>query len=313
MSIVSITGVGSYLPQQMVVNRDLPTLDSSLADGEVDRIGVHSRGWADDSEGIAEMAANAARSALISARLEAKELDLIILSNWTQRRYIPEFAPRLQALLGAPTSVAFDMCCACAGFLYGLGLAHSFLQGRRFTRALIVGSETTSRRARPHSKGTLILGDAAGAMVLERDAGRGGRLFDYELATHGEHHGIMDISPEGWVRTHIPQSDLNRLAGRSIAGISTRLLARNGLTLDDIDWVVPHSGTAGVQRAVVDALGVAPEKVLTNYARVGNVSSASIPTALQQFIDEGKIRPGEMILSAAVGTGWYAAGALYTL
>jgi 3-oxoacyl-[acyl-carrier-protein] synthase III len=313
MSIVSITGIGAYLPRRMVENRDLPTLDVALEDGEIERIGVSRRGWADGSEGIAEMAAEAARVALARAELDAAALDLIILANWTQRRYIPEFAPRLQALLGAPKSVAFDLCCACAGFLYGLGLAHSFLVGGRFARALVVGSETTSRRARPHSKGTLILGDAAGAMVLERDEDRGGRLLDYELATQGEHHDIMDISPEGWVRTRIAQNDLNRLAGRSIADISARLLARNGLTLDDVDWVVPHSGTAGVQRAVAHALQIAPEKVLTNYAQVGNVSSASIPTALQQFIDEGRLQTGQLVLSAAVGTGWYAAGALYSL
>jgi len=312
MSSISITGVGAYLPRNMIANADLPPLDTPLDPSEIERIGVARRGWASESEGIAEMAAEAARVALGRAKLPASALDLIVLSNWTQRRYIPEFAPRLQALLGAPGSVAFDMCCACAGFLYGVGLAHSFLTSGRFERALVVGSETTSKRARPGSKGTLILGDAAGAMVLEREAGRGGRLIDYELATRGEHHGIMDISADGWVRTHIAQDELNRLAGRSIADIAARLLLRNRLTLEDIDWIVPHSGTAGVQRAVADALGVSPQKVLTNYAQVGNVSSASIPTALQQFIGEGKIKPGELILSAAVGTGWYAAGALYT-
>ncbi|HEX4383547.1 MAG TPA: ketoacyl-ACP synthase III [Myxococcales bacterium] len=310
---VSITGVGAYLPKRMLSNLDLPPLDAPLTAEELEKIGVDRRGWASEAEGIAEMAAEAAQLALARAGLDASELDLIVLSNWTRRRYIPEFAPRLQALLGAHQSVAFDLCCACAGFLYGLGIAHSFFQGGRFSKALVVGSETTSRRARPGSKGTVILGDAAGAMVLQQDAGRGGRLLDYELATKGAQHHIMDISDEGYVRTHITQGELNQLAATSIAGVAGKLLARNNLTLADIDWIVPHSGTAGVQRSLVKALNLPPAKVLTNYAQVGNVSSASIPTALQQFVAEGLIKPGQLILSAAVGTGWYAAGALYSL
>lgn len=312
---VAITGVGSYLPELMHDNASLPPLDKPLPPEDIERIGVKRRGWASDSEGIAEMAERAARVALERAGKRPEELDLVILSNWTQRRYIPEFAPKLQKLLGAKRAFAFDMCCACAGFLYGVGIASEFMRGGRAKTALVVGSETTSRRGRPGSKATLILGDAAGAMVLERrEAGPGlGRLIDYELMTDGDQHAIMDISPEGWVRTHIPQSELNGLAGRSFATIAERLLARQRLTLDDVDWVVPHSGTAGVQRAVAEALGVRPDKVLTNYASIGNVSSASIPAALDAFVREGTIRPGQTILSAAVGTGWYAAGALYTL
>jgi 3-oxoacyl-[acyl-carrier-protein] synthase-3 len=259
------------------------------------------------------MAAAVAWRALERAEIAPQELDLIILVNWTQRRYIPEFAPRLKQLLGAQRTFAYDVCCACAGFIYGLGMAHSFLQNPRYARALVVASETTSQRARPGSKATLILGDAAGAFVLERGANRGGKLIDYELATDGEQHAIMDISHEGFVRTHIPQRELNALASRSIAGVVDPLLARNGLKLDEIDWIVPHSGTAGVQAMIAKTLAAPREKILTNFATVGNVSSASIPTALDDFVATGKIRPGDLILSAAVGTGWYAAAMLYTI
>lgn len=313
MQSVAITGFGSYLPKLMHDNATLPPLDTAVSEDELRRIGVYRRGWADENEGIAEMASFAARRALERAGVAADSLDFVILANWTQRRYIPEHAPKLLHLLGARKAFGWDVSCACAGFLYGLGIAHGFLQNPRFSRALVVASEHTSRRARPGSKGTVILADAAGAFVLERKTEGTGRLIDYELATQGEHHGIMSISEEGWVKTHIEQRELNQLAGDSMFGVASRLLERNGLTLNDVAWVIPHSGTAGVQATVARRFGVSQEKILTNFDSVGNVSSASIPTAVDAFVEKGKVRPGDVILSMAVGTGWYAAAALYSI
>jgi 3-oxoacyl-[acyl-carrier-protein] synthase-3 len=304
----------------MYNNDALPPLDEPVTAEDVARIGVFRRGRASPEEGIAEMAAAAARRALAHAGLDAADLDVLILSNWTRRRYLPEFAPRLQSLLGAERAFAHDLGCACAGFLYGVGTASEFLRNPRHGRALVVASETTSQRARPGSRGMLILGDAAGAFVLERAdalharAGLGGgRLLDYELDADGEHAGIMEISEEGWVKTHIPQRDLCQLAARSIRDVSARMLARSGRTFADVTWVIPHSGTAGVQAAIVRALEVPAERVLTNFASVGNVSSASIPVALDQFYGAGVVGPGDLDLSAAVGGGWYSAAALYTV
>jgi 3-oxoacyl-[acyl-carrier-protein] synthase-3 len=263
------------------------------------------------------MALAAAQRALDRAGLRADALDVVLVANWTQRRFLPEFAPKLKRLLGASNAFAHDLGCACAGFLYGLGTASEFLRNPRYRRALVVASETTSRRARPGSRGTLILGDGAGAFVLERanddDGQHSGRLIDYELASDGEHHGIMEINAAGWVQTHLPQRELCALAARSIADVCKRLLVRNGLTLADIAWLVPHSGTAGVQAAIARTLELPDARILTNYAEVGNVSSASIPVALDHFVAQGRVRPGELVLSAAVGGGWYAAAALYTI
>jgi len=313
---VRITGIGSYLPRVMHSNATLPELDEPITPGQRARIGVSHRGWASEGEGVAEMAAIAARRALARAQVAAAELDLVILANWTQRRYLPEFAPTVSLMLGAGRAFAHELGCACAGFLYALGTASEFLRNPRYRRALVIASEQTSRRARPKSRGTLILGDAAGAFVLERagdERGPGGRLIDYELACDGEHAAIMEITEDGWVQTHLAQRELCALAARSIREVSGRLLARNQLTLADVTWVVPHSGTAGVQAAIVRALELPAERILTNYAEVGNVSSASIPVALDHFVGTGQIRPGDVVLSAAVGGGWYAAAALYTV
>ncbi|HEY4240837.1 MAG TPA: ketoacyl-ACP synthase III [Kofleriaceae bacterium] len=312
--VVRITGLGTYLPRLVHTNETLPPLDEPASPQDLARIGVHARGWAAPDEGIAEMAAHAAKRALARADLVAADLDVIVLANWTQRRYLPDFAPRLKTLLGADRAFAFDLGCACTGFLYGVAAASDFLRNPRYKRALVVASETTSQRARPGSRGTIILGDAAGAFVLERggDPRAPGHLVDTELAADGAHADIMEISPEGWVKTYIEQRELCALAARSIKDAAGRLLARHRIALSDVAWVVPHSGTAGVQAALVRELGIAPERVLTNYRDVGNVSSASIPVALDHFLGAGTVRPGDLILSGAVGSGWYTAAALYT-
>jgi 3-oxoacyl-[acyl-carrier-protein] synthase-3 len=310
---VRITGIASYLPERMLDNQALPPLDAPIAPAELARIGVHRRGWASPAEGIPEMAAAAARRALARAGVAPGELDAVILANWTQRRYLPEFAPRVVRLLGASHAFGHDLGCACAGFLYGVGTACELLRNPRYRRVLVVASEHTSQRARPGSRGTLILGDGAGAFVLERGTGRGGQLIDYELACDGGHADIMEITDAGWVHTHIAQRELCELAAHPIAELCARLLARNRRTLADVTWVIPHSGTAGVQAAIVRALALPAERILSNFADVGNVSSASIPVALDHFVQAGRVRPGDVVLSAAVGGGWYAAAALYTI
>ena len=317
MHDVRITGFASYLPHAMHDNQALPPLDAPISSAELARIGVFRRGWASQDESITEMAAAAARRALERARVAPGELDIVLLANWTQRRYLPDFAPSVIRLLGANRAFGHDIGCACAGFLYAVGSASELLRNPRYRRAVVIASEHTSQRARPGSRGTLILGDAAGAFVLERETDhtirRGGRLIDYELACDGDRAAIMEISAAGWVHTHVAQRELCELAARSIAEVSQRLLARNRYTLADVTWVIPHSGTAGVQAALVRALELPAERILSNFAEVGNVSSASIPVALDHFATTGRVRPGDVVLSAAVGGGWYAAAALYTI
>jgi 3-oxoacyl-[acyl-carrier-protein] synthase-3 len=313
MERVAITGLGSYLPRRMLSNEELiPQLDKPITDAQLARMGVTRRGWAGEGESIPEMAARAATAALERAGVAPTELDFIVLANWTQRRFIPDFAPHLQALLGAPQAFAFDISTACAGFVYGAAVAHGFLQTPRFSRGLVVASETTSRRARPHSKATLVFGDAAGAFVLERGAREGaGELIDYELMTDGSKYEAMGVNAEGHVYTQIDQKELQKLAIHSFSTATRAVLERQGLTLDDVDWVVPHSGTAGIQALLLRTLEVDPARVLINFPRIGNVSSAAIPTSLDEHLQAGVIKPGDLVLSPTTGTGWYAAAMLY--
>lgn len=313
MAELFITGLASYLPRRSVGNRDLPPLDPPHTLADMDKVGVLSRGIADDDEDVLFMALQAAERALRRAEAEASALDFVILANWSERRYVPDFAPRVQHALGAERAFAFDVGCACAGFLYGLSMAHGFLQNPRFSRGIVLASDTSTRRLRPRSRATLVFGDAAAAMVVERDAGRGARLLDYELRTDGAHNGIMDVGQDGFLNPKIKQRELNQLAGRSLAAVSRTILERNRLTLDDVDWLLPHSGTAGVQAMLAEHLGAPPEKTLNNLVDVGNVTTASIPVALDHFIQNGTLKRGDRVLSAAVGLGWQSCAVLYTL
>lgn len=308
-----MTGLGTYLPQRLVTNSELPALDPPHSLADMDKVGVRSRGIASDEEDVLFMALRAAERALARAEVSADALDFLILANWTERRHVPDFAPRVQQALGARRAFAFDMGCACAGFLYGLTVAHGYLQNPRFQRGLVLASDRSTRHVRPRSRATLVFGDAAAAMVVERDAARGARLIDYELCTDGSQHGIMDVDAQGYVNPKIKQRELNQLAGKSLARVSRNLLERNQLTLDDVDWLLPHSGTAGVQAMLAEHLGAPAEKTLNNLAEVGNVTTASVPVSLDHFLKLGKVKPGDRVLSAAVGLGWQYCAVLYTL
>jgi len=308
-----MTGLGTYLPERLVTNRELPALEPPHSLADMDKVGVRARGIASDQEDVLFMAVRAAERALAQADVSAQSLDFLILANWTERRYVPDFAPRVQQALGAQRAFAFDVGCACAGFLYGLTIAHGYLQNPRYRCGLVLASDRSTRRLRPRSRATLVFGDAAAAMVVEKDAGRGGRLIDYELRTDGSHNGIMDIDADGYLNPKIKQRELNQLAGRSLAAVSRSLLERNKLTLDDVDWLLPHSGTAGVQAMLAEHLGAPPEKTLNNLADVGNVTTASIPISLDHFVKRGLMKPGQRVLSAAVGLGWQYCAVLYTL
>jgi 3-oxoacyl-[acyl-carrier-protein] synthase-3 len=304
--------LAASLPARSVTNAELEPLDPPHTLEDMDRVGVLRRGIAANEEDTGSLALSAARKALAQADVSAESLDFLILANWSERRYVPDVAPRIQSALGARRAFAFDVGCACAGFIYALTLAHGYLQNPRTKRGLVIASDTSTRRIRARTRATLVFGDGAAAMVVERDAGRGGRLIDYELRTDGSLHDIMGVDAEGYLEPRIKQRELNPLAGRSLSSVSRALLERRGLSLDDIDWIVPHSGTAGVQAMLAEHLRAPPEKTLNNLAEVGNLAAASIPVALEHFLRVGKVRPGQRVLSAAVGVGWHSCAVLLT-
>ncbi len=310
MRLARMTGLGVYLPEKNVPNAELAALDRPMTLEQLDQTGILARRHASDDETSLNMGMCAARQALAEAHTEASELDFVILANWSDRRYVPDLAPALAYGLGAKRAFAHDLCGACCGFVLGLSVATGYLSQGRYRRGLVVAADRSSRRMRPGSRATLVFGDAAAAAVVDTVGESGFRLRDFELRSSGEHHDIMVIDEDGYLDPRIRQRELNVLAGTSMAAVASALLDRNGMTLDDVDFVVPHSGTAGVQLQLREHLGVPNEKVLTNLPLIGNVTTASIPCSLHHFRQLGRLSHDHTVLSVAVGLGWQSVAML---
>ncbi|WP_046469424.1 3-oxoacyl-ACP synthase [Allosalinactinospora lopnorensis] len=311
---IHFRGFGLYYPEKLVMNEPGLTDDSG---NEIDasvlgRVQVKSRHVSNEKETVARMAAEAGGQAVQNAGISPSDLDLIILSNWTTPPYTPEYGPEVASLLGTPRTLAYDISGACTGFVHGVQSAAAYLhsiQGPGY--ALVTCSEQFSRRARPGSKGELVCGDAAGAAVLEKRDDGGTGLIDSTLRSDGDRASVVSVPTDtGWVRS---QRDLADHAVAGIVEACSELLDRSGLRMSDIDWVVPHPGTDVVHNRVRGALGVPETKLVLNFQVRGNTTSASIPIVLAEKWDAGLFRPGDLVLSPAIGAGWYSGALLYRI
>lgn len=312
---ITFTGLGHYFPRTLVDNEELAAANPDLTTNAVEDkllgdLGVRTRYRSEDDETVLYMAAEAARAALDDAGLQPDDIDLLVLSNWTDRLYGPELAPRVATDIGAGGILAFDVCGGCAGFVLGVQTSALHLTGPTgVRRALVVSSELFSRRVRPGSKGELVTGDAAGAAVLEITDAPGRGLIDSQVHTDGsKHHLTGAMPPNGWVRS---SRDLVEEAVAYASQVATQILGRNGLTVDDLDWLVPHSGTGPILDGIQKELDLPPERFASNFQIRGNLSSASIPTVLSEFTADRRIKPGDLVLAPAVGGGWFYGALLF--
>lgn len=312
---LGFTGFGHYYPRTLVHNSDLAdSIGGSAVDQAViGSVEVRSRHVAADDETIDFMAARAAAAALERAGRVPGEVDLLVLGNWTERQLVPELAPQVAVRLGAKRALAFDVCGACTGFVHGVQTAAALLAANPSWRvAVVVCSEYFSRRVRPGSKGTLVVGDAAGAAVLEkRGPGAGRGLIDSLLHSAGESAEAVTVRPPlGWIKSKPELVELGIASNTAVAG---QLLERNNLKIDQIDWFVPHPGTGPIHAAVRERLGIDPERFVTTFETRANTGCASIPATVSEHLEKGLFRHGDLCLTPAVGSGWFYGGLLFEL
>ena len=313
----AIVGTGHSAPAAVMTNHDFAALGIDTShEWIVERSGIHQRHIARDGETTCSMASGAARLAMEKAGVQAGELDVIVLSTATPDRLLPSTAVDVQAELGATRAAAFDLSAACSGWLYGLTAAEGMIATGSAETVLVIGAEKMSAIVDWTDRSTCVLfGDGAGAAVVRAsDAGRGilssfmrsdGRLA--ELLYRPGHGVNAQLSGEMLA----DQSPYVRMAGRevfkhavrSMSEAADRALDAAGLSGHDIDLMIPHQANVRIIEATAKHAGISMDKVFVNVDRYGNTSSASIPIALDEAMEQGRVRSGSTVLLVAFGAG----------
>ncbi len=319
MSVRSVVlGTGSALPSRRVTNEELAqTVDTSDA-WIVERTGIRCRYIAGDDETTASLATDAGRRALQDAGIDAGEVDLIVLATATPDQTFPSSATKVQATLGIPDCIAFDVHAVCTGFLYALSVADSMLRSGNAKKALVIGAETFSRILDWTDRGTCVLfGDGAGALVLGAEETDGGILAT-KLHADGRHNDLLFVdggpSTTGTVgKLRMKGREVFRHAVINLADVMNEVLEAAGLSAADVDWVVPHQANARILDATAKKLGLPAEKVIVTVHEHANTSAASVPLAFDTAIRDGRIKRGDVVVLEAMGGGftWGAAALRY--
>jgi 3-oxoacyl-[acyl-carrier-protein] synthase-3 len=310
-----ISGVGSSLPSRVIPNSYFESLVDTTDEWIQERTGIRSRRFAADGETTASLASEAASRALASAGLGPEAVDLIVVATITPERPMPSTAAYVQARLGMHAA-AFDMNAACAGFVYALSVASAQITAGAADRILVIGAETLSRTLDFTDRGTCVLfGDGAGAIVLERSDEPGVIASTLELdATATElltihAGGSEEPASEASVRDRrhaLRMYDGRAIFKRATTGMAeacASLLEKTGMTADDVSVVIPHQANARIMLAVVNRLKVPHERLFMDVADVGNTSAASIPIAMDHAWRQGRLHPGDVVLTTAFGGG----------
>jgi len=313
-----VLGVGSALPRRQVTNEELASQVDTSDEWIVARTGIRTRYIAGENETTASLAVDAARKALDHAGVAATDVDLIVLATATPDQTFPSSATKVQAALGIPDCIAFDVHAVCTGFLYALSVADSMLRSGNAKKALVIGAETFSRILDWEDRATCVLfGDGAGALVLAAEEGERGILAT-KLHADGRHNDLLFVdggpSTTGTVgKLRMKGREVFRHAVVNLAEVLNEVLADAGLTAADDDWVVPHQANARILDATAKKLGLPPEKVVVTVDRHANTSAASVPLAFDTAVRDGRIKRGDIVVLEAMGGGftWGAAALRY--
>jgi 3-oxoacyl-[acyl-carrier-protein] synthase-3 len=306
---ISITGLGCYVPERVLTNDELATIVDTSDEWIRDRTGIRERRIAADTEAMSDLSLPACKKALEMAGLEANEIDLIIVATVTPDMAFPATAALLADELGMPDAAAYDLSAGCTGFMYALAQAYGMVASGLSRRALVVGGDILSRVLDWTDRSTVVLfGDGAGAVVLEHV--EHGGFLGFELGADGA--GGRDLLlPQSGSRVFNGEARHLTMNGREVFKFATRVMVTSaqaildacGKTVDDVDVYVPHQANVRIIDHAVKKLGFPSEKVIVNVDRYGNTSSGSIPLALADAADDGRLKPGKLVLMTGMGAG----------
>jgi 3-oxoacyl-[acyl-carrier-protein] synthase-3 len=309
-----------YVPPRVVTNAELEALLGTTDTWIVERTGIRERRWADDGVGASDLAVEASRQALERAGIRPEDVDLVVFATLSPDYPIPGCGPLLQAKLGLPPVAAIDIRNQCSGFVYGIVVADQFIRTGACQKALVVGAEVQSSGLDLSPRGrdmSVLFGDGAGAVILEATEEERG-VLGFALHTDGQyafHLWLEDpgsrkrprLTPEmierGSIYPKMNGREVFRHAVLRFPEVILEALAAAGLSVEDVDLVVPHQANQRITEAVAARLGL-EGKVYSNIARYGNTTAASIPMALHEALMEGRIRDGDVVVLASFGAGF---------
>ena len=315
-----IRGVGSYLPSNIVTNEELSKTVDTTDEWIQERTGIKQRHVAADGETTSDLAIAAGRQALERAGIKGEDIDLFVVATATPDHTFPATAAKVQAAFGRRGVPSFDVQAVCSGFVYGLSVVDNFMRCGQAKSALFIGAETFSRILDWEDRTTCVLfGDGAGAVALTAEQGEGTIEDRGVLSTHlhsdGSQHDLLYVdggasSTQTTGHVRMEGREVFRHAVVNLADTVNEALAANDITIDDVDWLVPHQANKRILDSTAKKLRIPNDKVIVTVDRHANTSAASIPLALAAGVDDGRIKPGHMVLMEAMGGGFTWGSAL---
>ena len=313
---VGIVGTGFYVPEKVLTNFDLEKIVATTDEWIQTRTGIKERRIASDKEAASDLAIKASYKALEDAKIYPDEIDLIIVATLSPDMAFPSTACLVQKNIGATGAVAFDIGAACSGFIYGLSIAQQYLQNETYKTALVIGVEIFSRIIDWQDRNTCVLfGDGAGAVILK--AGKNGKGIIYtQLGADGSGADLLK-QPAGGSRLPASHETVDKrlhyikMNGKEVYKVATKSMAETvmnglskiGLSPKDIDLLIPHQANIRILECVAKKLDLPIEKVFVNVDRYGNTSAASIPIALSEAIEQGRIKKDDIVVLVGFGAG----------
>ncbi|MBE9115746.1 beta-ketoacyl-ACP synthase 3 [Lusitaniella coriacea LEGE 07157] len=322
---IAITGSGSATPTVELTNESLSQIVETSDEWISSRTGIQARRLAGAEESLCELAAQAAQNAIAMAQLSPTDIDLIVLATSTPDDLFGS-AVKIQHAIGATQAVAFDLTAACSGFVFGVVTAAQFIYTGAYRNVVVIGADILSRWVNWSDRATCVLfGDGAGAMVLQADESRD-RLLGFELASNGTQNHCLNLAYRGESQTLIGDvaiaqgtyqpitmngREVYRFAVAKVPEILSKVMFRANLTAEDINWLILHQANQRIMDAVAQRLGIPAERVVSNLAKYGNTSAASIPIALDEAVRAGKIQTGDILAVSGFGAGLTWGGAIF--
>ncbi|MBK4765213.1 MAG: ketoacyl-ACP synthase III [Pantoea sp. Brub] len=310
-----IIGTGSYLPSQIRTNADLEKMVKTSDEWIITRTGIRERRIAAHNETVATMGYNAAQNALKMANIQANDIELIIIATTSSSHAFPSSACMIQKMLKIKDCTAFDLAAACAGFIYALSVADQYIKYGIMKYALVIGSDILTRTLNLKDRNTMILfGDGAGAVVLGKSQKAG--IISTHLHSDGRYAQLLTLPYHYRINSKkssyltMVGNEVFKIAVQELVNIVDETLKANNLNCDMIDWLIPHQANLRIINATAKKLGINMNKIVITLDRHGNTSAASIPSALDEMVRDGRIKSGQIILLEAFGGGFTWGSAL---